>query len=233
MTRALRQSVKAGLVWLCVAAWVVSGCGLSPDALRQHVSPQTEAPNAPNAPNAPKTPIAPQATTQAQRSAGDGSEGRLSGYHFMSRATQALQDDDTQNPAFLWVADGQRQFEAQCTGCHNASALSDAATRYPAFDDATQRPLTLHQRIAQCHSQRSTSATQPQTAQASKPASGAPARNPTETSRQTVLALETYLGFQARGKPIPARPDPRLHPWWQQGTGAAQSRTRQHMRVQA
>ena len=40
-------------------------------------------------------------------------EARRSGYHFMGAATRALQDDDTQNPAFLWVADGQRRFEAE------------------------------------------------------------------------------------------------------------------------
>jgi sulfur-oxidizing protein SoxA len=32
---------------------------------------------------------------------------RKSGYEFMGRETRAMQDDDTVNPAMLWVLDGE------------------------------------------------------------------------------------------------------------------------------
>ena len=49
---------------------------------------------------------------------------RLSGREFMSPATQALQDDDAQNPAFLWVKQGQQRFEAACARCHSRAAVA-------------------------------------------------------------------------------------------------------------
>ena len=134
-------------------------------------------------------PVTPAAT------AGDA---RRSGYHFMSRATQALQDDDSQNPAFLWVQDGRQRFEAQCTRCHHAQGLQDAAARYPAFDTTTQRPISLSGRIRQCHSLRM----------------GVPA--PAADS-DALLALESYLAHAARGRPIVGPQDARLAPFVEQG----------------
>ena len=136
---------------------------------------------------------------------------RLSGWHFMSRATQALQDDDTQNPAFLWVQEGQRRFEAQCASCHAESgrgegpALRDVATRYPAFDTAAAKPFTLAQRIRHCHSQRVSSAS-------------------SSLDDEALLALESHLAHAARGLPIAPPSDPRLAPWLEQGRQLWQQR---------
>jgi len=132
---------------------------------------------------------------------------RRSGYHFMSRSTQALQDDDTQNPAFLWVEEGRRRFENQCTACHRAQDLRDVATRYPALDAASGQPISLPNRIRQCHSQRM--------------ATAAPAMDSEE-----LLALESYLAHASRGLPLSAPADPRLAPylaegqrWWNKRLG--------------
>ncbi len=116
----------------------------------------------------------------------------------MSRATQTLQDDDTQNPAFLWEKDGRQRFEAQCSRCHRADGLQAVATRYPAFDEATQRPINLADRIRQCHSQRM----------------GVPAP---ATDSDALLALESYLAHAARGKALVAPADPRLSSFVDQG----------------
>ena len=142
---------------------------------------------------------------------------RLSGYHFMSRSTQALQDEDSQNPAFLWVEDGRKRFEAQCAGCHNAEGgrdkLRDVATRYPAFDTATGKPISLAGRIEQCQSQRVTSA-----------AGGISKEK--DKDKDGLLALESFLAHAARGLLIAEPADPRLAPfikqgqqWWQQRLG--------------
>ena len=64
---------------------------------------------------------------------------RQSGVEFMSSATQALQRDDAQNPAFLWVKGGAQRFEAACVGRIEAGAdgaveVEDAEQLVPAQD---------------------------------------------------------------------------------------------------
>ena len=61
----------------------------------------------------------------------------------MTPATQALQREDSANPAMLWVQGGQQRFEAGCKGCHAAQALRGVATRYPAFDTVLGKPVTF------------------------------------------------------------------------------------------
>ena len=50
---------------------------------------------------------------------------RKSGYDFMARETRAMQDDDSANPATLWVLDGQTLWQRKegsagksCADCH-------------------------------------------------------------------------------------------------------------------
>lgn len=130
---------------------------------------------------------------------------RRSGYHFMSRATQALQDDDTQNPAFLWVRDGQARFAARCAGCHDGDAMRGVATRYPAFDTTSTRVLTLPGRIAACHERHRHEA--------------APAADSDE-----MLGLAAYVALASRGLPIEPPRDVRLQPLLQQGRALWQQR---------
>jgi len=127
---------------------------------------------------------------------------RLSGYHFMSPATQALQDDDAQNPAFLWVKDGQQRFEATCQRCHSVASLRGVAARHPAWDVVQGKPLTLSARINACQVRHVKGA-------------------PFAPESDGLLALESFVAHQSRGQPIvsPTAPqaDPRLAPAVQQG----------------
>ena len=54
---------------------------------------------------------------------------RRSGYEFMGRETRAMQDDDTTNPALLWVLDGEALFKTHCSRCHQD--MKGVAARYP------------------------------------------------------------------------------------------------------
>lgn len=127
---------------------------------------------------------------------------RLSGYHFMSPATQALQDDDAQNPGFLWVQGGQQRFEAACLRCHSVASLRGVAARHPAWDAVQGKPLTLSARINAC-----------QVRHVKGP--------PFAPESEGLLALEAFVAHQSRGLPIvsPTAPaaDPRLAPAVQQG----------------
>jgi len=132
----------------------------------------------------------------------DTADPRRSGFADMSPATQAMQRDDAANPAWLWVEQGRQLFEAGCARCHAAGAMAGVAARYPAWDEAARRPLTLGQRIADCHARRVAPA-------------GATARwAPEDESR---LALEAFIALQSRGRPIAPPADARLASWRARG----------------
>lgn len=125
----------------------------------------------------------------------------------MGASTQAMQRDDAQNPAMLWVQEGAAAWtrptgrsDQSCADCHGdaPTRMRGVAARYPAFDAALGRPLTLGQRINQCRQQRQQA-----------PALAA--------EGQELLGLESFVALQSRGMPVTATPDPRLRPFAEQG----------------
>ena len=125
-------------------------------------------------------------------------DGRRAGFEDMSPATQALQRDDTQNPAWLWVDDGEKRFNTDCAACHPARSLRGMATRYPAFDPVLGKPVTLAARINLCRQRHLET-------------------NPLAEQGDELLALEAYVALQSRGQPIAAPVDTRLKPFLEQG----------------
>ena len=130
---------------------------------------------------------------------------RRSGYEDMRPSTQAMQRDDAQNPAMLWVADGEALFRQPplpqskaCIACHSVTSLRGVAARYPAFDPPLARPVSLSHRINLCRQRHQAMA-------------------PWDTESQPLLALETYVANQSRGEPISPPDDPRLEPFRQRG----------------
>jgi sulfur-oxidizing protein SoxA len=122
---------------------------------------------------------------------------RHSGYEQMGRETRAMQDDDTANPATLWVLEGEALWKGKagnanraCSDCHGDAgvSMSGVAARYPAPDAISGRMLNLEQRINACQVAN----------QKAKPFA--------YESRE-LLALTTYVARQSRGMPIDIRPD--------------------------
>ena len=80
---------------------------------------------------------------------------KRSGYDDAGPQVRAMQDDDTANPGFLRVQQGEALWNQaagtagkSCATCHaDAASMRGVATRYPAFDATAGRPLTLSQRI--------------------------------------------------------------------------------------
>ena len=175
--RRLWQGWPGVVVW-AAAAWLM-GCSAPP-------------------PTAP-----PVAAHTAGVNAAAGPDTRLSGLHFMTPATQALQRHDSANPGMLWVLGGQQRFEANCQHCHITGSLRGVATRYPAFDAALGKPVTLAGRIHQCrqrHGPQAPPATQaPQATQA-----------PWPWDSEALLELEAFVAHQSRGQAINPPADPRL-----------------------
>ena len=135
---------------------------------------------------------------------------RRSGLSFMGPATQAMQRDDSQNPAMLWVAEGEALWrtpagaaQKSCMSCHGdaAKSMRGVAARYPAFDAAQGKPLNLGQRIQQCRQSQQQAA-------------------PWAAESQPLLNLETYVAYQSRGQPIAPSDDARLAPFAERGAAA-------------
>jgi sulfur-oxidizing protein SoxA len=68
---------------------------------------------------------------------------RKSGYDFIARETRAMQDDDSANPATLWVLDGETLWQRKegsagksCADCHGdaGTSMKGVAARYPGFN---------------------------------------------------------------------------------------------------
>jgi L-cysteine S-thiosulfotransferase len=147
---------------------------------------------------------------------------RQSGFAIMDARTQAMQSDDAQNPAMLWVQGGAQiwaQASAKsgksCASCHGAAlsqpnglsrpplAMSSIAARYPATDVLLGKPVNLSQRINLCRQRHL-------------------GLDALSSEHEYLLSLESWLGHAARGQPIgshlpAAQADPQLQSARKQG----------------
>jgi sulfur-oxidizing protein SoxA len=132
---------------------------------------------------------------------------RKSGYQFLARETRAIQDDDTANPGMLWVLDGEALWNRKvgkanksCADCHNdaSTSMKGVAARYPAFNEAANRPIDLEQRINICRTDQQNA-------------------TPLLFESSEMLALAGFVGRQSRGMPIAVSDDERTKPFIQAG----------------
>ena len=116
-------------------------------------------------------------------------DARRSTYLDMSPAIRAMQDDDTSNPAFLWVLDGEAlwrtkvgRVEKSCADCHGEArtTMRGVATRYPAFDTTRMAPINIEGRINTCRVEHQKA-------------------EPLVLEGKGMLALTAYVAFQSRG----------------------------------
>jgi len=140
-------------------------------------------------------------------------EPRRSGYQDMGPALQKMQDDDTANPAMLFVQAGEALWQQKagtadksCADCHaGAASMKGVAARYPAIPAGASQPVDLEGRINLCRTSRQ----------------HAPAL--ADESRE-LLALTAYIALQSRGQAIAPPDDPRLAPFRSQGAALYKSR---------
>lgn len=139
---------------------------------------------------------------------------RKSGMAFMGPSTQAMQRDDSQNPAMLWVKEGEiawrRSDEGNgksCASCHGDAegAMRGVAARYPAFDAQAGRPINLAQRINRCRVRHQSASVLP-------------------AESEALLSLESYIALQSRGMAASLPDDARLQPFVERGQARWQQR---------
>ena len=142
------------------------------------------------------------------------SDPRHSGYHDMGADLRRMQDDDTANPAMLFVQAGQALWQEKagtagkaCADCHHDAdqSMKGVAARYPAIPPGADKPVDLEGRINLCR-----------TSQQRAPAFG--------PESPKLLGLAAYVALQSRGQPIAPPDDPRLAPFRSQGAETYKTR---------
>lgn len=115
-----------------------------------------------------------------------------SGRNFTTAATLAIQDDDFQNPAFLWVEEGELAWNRvegtsnqSCASCHQdaTQTMRGVRARMPGYHPRLQRVVTLEQQVNICRTERI----------------GAPAL---AVDSRPLNAITTYIALQSRGMPV-------------------------------
>ena len=124
---------------------------------------------------------------------------RKSGVDFMQAATQALQKDDAQNPAMLWVKDGQALWNKpegsaakSCANCHGEiTHMQGVAARYPAYSSTQKKVINLSQQINLCRAEQQRA-------------------TPWPPEHESMLGLEAAIAKQSRDLSIKPPTQPQL-----------------------
>ena len=121
-----------------------------------------------------------------------------SGLGFASPEVRAMQADDFGNPGMLWVARGEKLWNAEagkngksCSACHGDAqkSMKGVAARYPRVDPGAARLVNLEGRVNLCRSRNQ----------------GA---EPLQYESEELLALTAYVAHQSRGMPLAVALDP-------------------------
>ncbi|HUN51839.1 MAG TPA: sulfur oxidation c-type cytochrome SoxA [Candidatus Sulfotelmatobacter sp.] len=129
-----------------------------------------------------------------------------SGYLFAARETRDMQDDDFNNPGFLWVERGEAAWNKvegaagkSCAACHGAvKSMRGVAAGYPKMDAKLGKLLDLEQRINHCRTDHMQ----------------APAL---AWESDALLGLTTLVKLQSRGMPVKVALDGPAKSYWERG----------------
>ena len=130
-----------------------------------------------------------------------------SGYHFAKKETQALQDDEFDNPGNLWLEEGKALWSKvegeagkSCQSCHKdaAKTMKGVVNHFPAYDAASKKLINLEQRINKCRT-------------------GAMKAKPWKWKSKQLLAMTIYVNAQSKGMPINIQLTKETKPFWEKG----------------
>ncbi len=130
-----------------------------------------------------------------------------SGYHFAKKETQALQDDDFDNPGNLWLEQGEAlwskvegESKKSCQSCHNdaKASMKGVATRYPVYYAPWKKLINLEQRINLCR-------TKFMKTKAYK------------WKSNQLLGITIYVAAQSKGMPTNIVLNAKNKPFWEKG----------------
>lgn len=116
----------------------------------------------------------------------------ISGYEFRTPETQALQDDDFENPAFLWVDQGAELWNTAdgtagkaCADCHGdaSESMKMVGATFPKWDAKNNRPVNIELQVNQCRTEQM----------------GAKAW---KYESSEMIGMTSFVRTQARGEPV-------------------------------
>src|SRR3954463_7689534 len=87
---------------------------------------------------------------------------KKSGFLYSAPETQAMEKDDFENPAFLWLEQGEKLWTTaageagkSCASCHGAAAnLRGVGATYPKISKETGKLFTVERQINYCRTER-------------------------------------------------------------------------------
>jgi sulfur-oxidizing protein SoxA len=131
----------------------------------------------------------------------------ISGLHFRTKETQAMQADDFNNPGFLAIEHGEALWSKpegaagkSCASCHNDAAVTmkGVAAAMPKWDDKLDKPVNLEQRIDLCRTEQMKA-------------------QPWKFRSAELTDMTAYVRAQSRGMPVSPRVDGPMMPWFEKG----------------
>ncbi len=132
----------------------------------------------------------------------------ISGWHYRTDETRALEADSFQNPGMLYVERGEEIWNTpagsagkSCATCHGdaAESMRGVAAHYPKWDAATGRPVNIELQIDQCRVQKM----------------GA---EPYKFDAADQKALTTFVKHQSLGDPVALDLGAgEMQAWWDKG----------------
>ncbi|NND91392.1 MAG: sulfur oxidation c-type cytochrome SoxA [Granulosicoccus sp.] len=142
----------------------------------------------------------------------------ISGWHYRTQSTQALEADSFENPGMLAVEVGESLWNTvegtegkSCASCHDdaAESMSAVGASYPKWDAASGKPINVEQRINMCRVDNMGAEAYPFDKGGQKP-------------------LTAYIKHQALGKPVSLDlQQGEMQQWWERGKEMYYKRTGQ------
>jgi sulfur-oxidizing protein SoxA len=139
----------------------------------------------------------------------------VSGYAFLDESTQAMQDDEFENPGMVAVDRGAELFnehreaeEYSCSSCHGEDGGEldvKQIARYPVFNPNLGGLVTLQERVNYCWEIHMD-------------------RFPLPAGDKELIALETFVRHRARGEPVNVQTDGEMVPLIEQGRALYETR---------
>ncbi len=132
---------------------------------------------------------------------------KKSGYHYSTPATQSIQDDDFNNPSFLWVDQGEQLWSKvdgkagkSCATCHDAAAKSmkGVGATYPKIDAKSGKLINIEQRINSCRKNNMQA-------------------KPWKWESNQLLGMTAFVKLQSRGMPVNVSIDGAAKPYYEKG----------------
>ena len=119
-------------------------------------------------------------------------EDRRSGYTYAHLETRAMQDDDFENPGYIWVEQGAALWDEvdgalgkSCTHCHAdaAESMHSVGMSYPVYAPEIEKLINVENRINQCRTERMDAA-------------------PWRWESEPLLAMTAFIKNQSKDRPM-------------------------------